>query len=181
LQELGNDVAALSSGSGVASGTSNPGSPSSGDLFFRTDLGFLIYYDGTRWLSMHEMVVAANNSGVGLSATGEPAGSRGAVRSDYGIYLTRWAVTTFVSTTNTGSAYWVPEVEYRNSANAATSIATTSTGTTPDAANTWIQHDVAVNAVLNSAARTIRFLATKTSTPGNLLMPCTLYGRLIIT
>lgn len=37
--------------SGIASGTSNPGSPSSGDMFFRTDMGLVIYYDGTRWLS----------------------------------------------------------------------------------------------------------------------------------
>lgn len=39
------------SGSGGLSGTSFPGAPNSGDVFFRTDRGIQYYYDGTRWLS----------------------------------------------------------------------------------------------------------------------------------
>jgi hypothetical protein len=36
---------------GIASGTAFPDSPATNDLFFRTDYGFLCFYDGLRWLS----------------------------------------------------------------------------------------------------------------------------------
>jgi hypothetical protein len=39
------------SGAGVPSGTSFPGSPASGDHFYRTDRNIQYFYDGTRWLS----------------------------------------------------------------------------------------------------------------------------------
>lgn len=36
----------------MGSGTSFPGSPATNQRYFRTDLGFEYYYDGTRWLSV---------------------------------------------------------------------------------------------------------------------------------
>ena len=37
-------------GGGIDSGTSFPSSPSAGDIFYRTDLRGMAYYDGTRWV-----------------------------------------------------------------------------------------------------------------------------------
>ena len=42
-------------GSVVSSGTSFPGSPSNGQMFFRTDTGKLYIYDGTDW---RQLIVA---------------------------------------------------------------------------------------------------------------------------
>lgn len=39
---------------GLPTGTSFPGSPSTNDLFYRTDLSLLCFYDGTRWLSLNQ-------------------------------------------------------------------------------------------------------------------------------
>jgi hypothetical protein len=51
----------VSGGSGLASGTSFPGSPSSGALFFRTDRGLIYYYDGARWLTVNEYTIQFYN------------------------------------------------------------------------------------------------------------------------
>jgi hypothetical protein len=37
-------------GGGIDSGTSFPASPGTGDIFYRTDLREIAYYDGTRWV-----------------------------------------------------------------------------------------------------------------------------------
>jgi hypothetical protein len=37
-------------GGGIDSGTSFPASPSAGDIFYRTDIREIAYYDGTRWV-----------------------------------------------------------------------------------------------------------------------------------
>jgi hypothetical protein len=36
----------------IASGTSNPSNPSTGELFFRTDLSGLYVYDGSTWAAV---------------------------------------------------------------------------------------------------------------------------------
>lgn len=45
------------SSAGLQSGTSFPGSPSTNDLFHRTDHNLVYYYDGTRWLSLNLYVL----------------------------------------------------------------------------------------------------------------------------
>ncbi len=47
-------------GSVVTSGTSFPGSPANGQMFFRTDTGKLYIYDGTDW----RQLIVAQASGV---------------------------------------------------------------------------------------------------------------------
>ena len=37
---------------GLPTGTSNPSSGSTGDLFYRSDLGAIVSYDGTQWISL---------------------------------------------------------------------------------------------------------------------------------
>ncbi|KKL78731.1 hypothetical protein LCGC14_2021940 [marine sediment metagenome] len=47
-------------GSVVGSGTSFPGTPANGQLFFRTDTGKLYIYDGTDWRQL--LVAQANGT-----------------------------------------------------------------------------------------------------------------------
>jgi len=47
----GDGTWATPAGGGGASGTSFPGSPTTGDKFYRTDRNIEYFYDGTRWLS----------------------------------------------------------------------------------------------------------------------------------
>jgi hypothetical protein len=50
------------SGAGLRSGTSFPGSPATGDRFFRTDRILEYFYDGTRWLSTQIITLFATLS-----------------------------------------------------------------------------------------------------------------------
>lgn len=166
-------------GAGIESGTSFPGSPTADDLFYRTDRNLIYFYDGTRWLTVNEY-----DLGIGLAVTAGDITATGSavrypVRQDFGMYLVRWPVVTDVVTTNDGSKFWTVELSRRATDNTANNIASFSTGTTPDAPSTWVNHDQAINAVLNSSARQIQVVCTKTSTAGNLLVAGSLIYRLI--
>jgi hypothetical protein len=50
------------SNSGVPTGTSFPGSPTTGDKFYRTDRNIEYFYDGTRWLSTQLFVQQLGNT-----------------------------------------------------------------------------------------------------------------------
>src|SRR5688572_13447523 len=50
-------VPAGSGGSGYDEGTSFPGSPSTDDKYYRTDLNLLCVYDGTRWLTTQQYII----------------------------------------------------------------------------------------------------------------------------
>lgn len=114
---------------GAQQGTAFPGSPASGDRFFRTDLLLDCVYDGTRWLSAEEYAVHFNvGSGITTNQT-----FYAAIDDALNIYLTRFVFTHYVATTNNNSNYWTAKLY---------SIATS--GTLRDsrtsfasAANTW--------------------------------------------
>lgn len=168
-----------------ADGTSFPGSPTTGQRVFRTDLGLDCYYDSTRWLTVGEYLFpnlgsdAATNGSTGILTSGTVI-ARLPVRQDFGIYLTRFVAATFVFSGNTGSAYWtlslIP-VDGNNSAGSTVATADTSAETSLH----WTNHDVAINAVLASSARQIKLTVTTTGSPGGLVAPSGLYYRLIVT
>ena len=162
-------------------GTSFPASPATNQLWYRTDLGWLCYYDGTRWLTVHEygepLSQASNITNpktdaayvLNQSILFNPS------RSDWGIYFTRAHVFLFVSTTNNGTNYW--EVEITNTA---TSCGTFST--IADAPNTNLYKSVTTPVVLASGRqywqlRTINNVGT----PGDLSYQATVFYRLVIT
>lgn len=174
-------VAGGGGGGGVSSGTSNPGSPSAGDLFFRTDLGIFIYYDGARWLTVNEYCFSPGGSQdhLGNSASNPSVQARWPVRSDFQIYLTRWSTTTLVVGTNDGSNYWTITLNRTDTGNTQTAI--TSFNTSADTATNWVQHDQSINAALNATAKQIQTTATKTGGAGGLYAPTTIHYRLIVT
>ena len=166
-------------GGGVESGTSFPGSPATNDLFYRSDRGILYYYDGTRWLSVQIFRDSFTNAEQANPTTtnGAVMGAWPATQGANGIYVLAMEATALVVSTNDGSNYWTVGFDWRTQANVNTNL--TSFNTSSDTPTNWYDKSVAVNAVLNSTARYIHAIVTKTGSPGSLyLYPCIKY-RLI--
>jgi hypothetical protein len=144
-----------SGSSGYAEGTSFPGSPANNDKYFRTDRDLLYFYDGTRWLTVHEYDV----------------------RQDDGMDLTRWNIVTFQTNGTPASNFRTVAFTRLTGANAATDVA--SFATSSDTASNWVNHDQAINAVLDSSARSIRTVATETGTVTGFIAAQSLSYRLI--
>ncbi len=75
---------------GLPSGTSNPATGSSGDLFFRTDLSQIVVYDGSAWVSA---------AGVDAEAVVDILAEFGLVGGDSGAPAT----TTYISNVDGGT------------------------------------------------------------------------------
>jgi hypothetical protein len=161
----------------TASGTSFPTSPDTGEQFFRTDLGWLCYYDGTRWLTVEEFPDFHSSI---AAATTEGSKSATRIRTDYAPWFTRLAVTTLVATTNNAANYWTIKINSHTKVSGA-SIAILTFNTSADSAdaNTDHEQDVTTNNPSNYGMMWIN--CTKTLSPGALTAYLTLYYRLIVT
>lgn len=166
---------------GIGAGSSFPVSPTTGDQFFRTDLGLDCYYDGVRWLSKQEYEIGSglNEGSQSFASTTPFIPWRAPVRSDYSLYMTRWVVTSRVNTTNTGSVYWTMELFRQAGDTTGTSLA--SFNTSADSPGTIVQHDQVLNVVLDSSAKNLFANATKTGSPGAMHLISAAYYRLIVT
>lgn len=105
--------------------------------FYRTDLGWWIFYDGTRWLTVHETVhPLAEGSGAGAFAT------RSALRTNFTPYFTRVSFRAFVVAPNNGTNYWNMVVQTTDAAiTAGTTIR--AQNTSADGAGAWLVYDLA--------------------------------------
>lgn len=181
----GSVTVAISASGGIDSGTSNPGSPSSGDLFFRTDLGLLIYYDGTRWLTTNQYTIAFKPQRVLndlMSASDfRVMGAWSAWSPTYDFWIQDFLWTTFISGgTSNATNHWTISVTKKLQPNSGAAIV--APDTRADAVSTWVNHITAVNALLGTNAHGLDISTTKTGAPGNLiLMGAALVGRLVIT
>jgi hypothetical protein len=86
----------------VVSGTAFPASPATGSLYFRTDLGLLCYFDGTRWLTVTEYGLSFPRNG--FSASSGLATLN--MREDYKLFFTRATANVKIDTTLDASNYW---------------------------------------------------------------------------
>lgn len=80
-------VQVAANGGGTPSGTAFPGSPTSGDLFYRTNVrdGMLFRYDGTRWVSDQEFWVGyTSTNAINDSLVAMP------LPKDYKVWVTAW-------------------------------------------------------------------------------------------
>jgi len=80
------------------------GAIQAGDRFFRTDLGFACYYDGTRWLTTD--ILTAQFANLTYSATADDFATLFPIAADYAPFLVRWDAWVSVGGTNNGSNYW---------------------------------------------------------------------------
>lgn len=166
---------------GVSSGTSNPGAPSANDIFFRTDLGLMIYYDGTRWLTTDLKIATLNvtDNLYPIASGGGTNNGRYPVLDEFSMYLVDFLASVLVGTTNNGSNYHTISLYRYDSANSGTSIV--SFNTSADSASTWVRKRVAIDAVLDSTARELQTVRAATGTPGTIFYPTALSFRLVVT
>lgn len=170
------------SGGGISSGTSFPGSPSTNDLFFRTDRSLIYFYNGTRWLTISQYTFPLSLNGAIANKTvstvtvavGAPA-----LCPTYDFWVDTFEASTYVNSGNTGSAYWdVVLTKYQSLVQS--TVATISTGTAPDANNVIQAHQVAVGALLGTTTDAMVIDVVKVSTPGAFqLFSGTMTGRLV--
>lgn len=170
-------------GGGIASGTSNPGSPSNNDLFYRTDLDKLIFYNGSIWLTVAEFPLPALQFDALPPYSSTRTGPiRWNIPTGANLFLTRLACTFYVLTTSSGTQYWTLNLYQYTAAEAQIGSSLGTASTVSQAANQYIrQTDIALNVALDSTARVVYPVLTKVSTPGNLYPTMQLWAREIIT
>lgn len=161
---------------GAARGTAFPTGISSGFLFYRSDLGWLCYYDGTRWLSVHEY----SSDFTAYPRNAQPfSGASGALlitplTNAYSVYISSAIAYVDVATTNDGSNYWSLALK-----SGATTI--WSFNTSAIAANTYTRFSSSPAVVLASPTYAYFEATSKTGAPGSLVINGLFYYRLIVT
>lgn len=119
-------ITGVGSGGGYASGTAFPGSPASGDLFYRTNVrgGMLFRYDGARWVSDKLF----SWSGPPIDGVAADTGRTiFPVPPDLKIWLDSWQNALFIS----GTGVWIATLDLYDFEADVTNLATkSSTGQT---------------------------------------------------
>ncbi len=164
---------------GTSSGTTLPTSPTTGFVFFRTDLGMFCYYDGTRWLTTHEYYVPViprqaftlTNSLIEV-----------VIRTDYAPYITRTVTLTNVAAPNTGANYWTVTSQGINTARSASSNIETFNTSADTAAVETLRDNVPGTSQTPTNRTLLRLIVQITAgAPGAITIAHALYFRLIIT
>lgn len=158
---------AQTSASGLRSGTSFPGSPSDGDLFYRTDRDVLYFYKSaiTKWLSVDLKYVpfsvgrVLNNTSVG--------GVMGLLPIFEDTYIEDVQLAShLVSGTNNGTNFWTHALLKSAPNNTTTTVGSVTTAA--DTAAVTTIHTISVAALLAVASYVELLInTTKTGTPGN--------------
>lgn len=165
-------------GSGVSAGTSNPGSPSTNDLFYRTDLGRLIFYDGTRWLTVQQYRDPMNPEvALPVSATSVFArwiGSDGT--QDY--WIEKIEFMTYHASI-TGTNFWDIQAVKGTAAESESNVGGNPV-TSSDTSSNWTRHDQTVGAALGTTNRYIRAIATRHASGTALYVKASVVYREII-
>jgi hypothetical protein len=129
---------------GIASGTSFPGSPASGDRFYRSDRNIEYFYDGMRWLSTEIFTVTAVPYPGGLTNSTNINGFPHPFAGLYDIYALDFVGNTQV----TATATWTCDL-YKLDGASATNIA--SFTTSGDTINVYVAHRDTIDAVVASS------------------------------
>lgn len=143
-----------------------PGGLMTDDRFFRTDLGWACYYDGARWLTLHEYAQPLTDYRRATIPFSGASGvlQLGPVRTDgTNLAITRVAAYLDVLTTNNGSNYWTLAFK--------TSAGTTIQGfnTSTDSAGAAILKEYAINVPYADPTYITLEVTGKTGTPGSLV------------
>jgi hypothetical protein len=164
----------------LPSGTSFPGSPSSGDTFYRTDLNVWARYDGTRWLGEENPIPMHNYLGSPpFSSTIEVLAT--SIRSDRALYLTRFAASFYCGGGVDGSNYW--DVKLRRFTAGAGSVDTMCSIRTTGQGWDKVAADVTSfsNNPLNTTDIVLQVYIEKTGSPNAIYLQAATFGRLVYT
>ena len=157
-------------------GTAFPSGPATNALFYRTDLDWWCFYDGTRWLTVHEYCQP-----IGEVSTAGAAAIRSAIRfSDYTTWYTRVTIRAFVTAPNSGVNYWTLSGQTTN-----TSIASATViygpNTSADGAGAWLAYEGITTNSPGSNNAWFRLNCVPTGAPGALVANATTFFRLVVT
>lgn len=177
LAELQDNIDGVSAGSGITSGTSFPVSPTTGDLFHRTDLGVPLWrYDGTRWLCtcLHSKYLQSANG-----ATATTSESYGPVREEgFDYWLIDLVTDMFAASGLSGSAYWTWELySYTTAGGTLRASATNQSLTNAQ----HLRVVTAIDALLGTTVNAVSARVVKTSTPGAFVGSAMMTYRLVGT
>lgn len=163
---------------GMAGGTAFPASPPTGFLFYRSDLGLLCYYDGTRWLTVDQFTITSDRLLTPAAGTIIVAPFRGG----FAPYITRRDTLLLTGATNTGANYWTISL-VGASANQGATSAIDSMNTSALAGATWSTTGAAPSTSATPANNAALDLSlTATGAPSLLAqLVVTLTYRLIVT
>lgn len=163
------------------SGTSFPLAPSTYDRFFRTDIrgGMEFYYDGARWVSMQQFLMAINYFGASVSVD---TPGYAAPPKDYDILLTRLDASIYMSGS---SAEWRLVFGYSGHNDAVENILDQTLTRTTNGPG-WISFGKALTTVLSTTGATptvsvLRFVMKEISGTNTSIVVASLAYRLIAT
>lgn len=155
-------VAAAPTGGGIASGTSFPGSPSSGDLFYRSDRRIQYFYDGTRWLSIEQFSVQTIDFGTAQTASFDMTFNHPWINKGYGIYVETFQAMIRLTNATTASNYFVAQLNSFENTGAVTTPYGSGLSSAGSTTNAFTQYSEAINAVIASTEDIILIRTTET-------------------
>lgn len=174
------------SSSGVPAGSAFPGSPATNDLYYRTDLSLLFFYNGTRWMTVILFVLPLTRPDFTALAATTATYARSNVPDPQGgtdIFVTAWNVDANISGGGTAlgaSHKWVGTLDKRDAAGTITSIMTINIDS--GSSNTNRKFSNTTGVLLTPASYfTLADTWTKTGTPGNLSPYSSVSYRIVAT
>ena len=147
------------------SGTAFPGSPASGDKFYRTDRSIEYYYDGTRWLSTQIFTseIAAQDNLNPMSANAVYRGMNPAALFGYDIYVERFGVNIFNDAANTTTDYFTFRL-FKTDGTSNTALGPGVLSGQGDTTSTWTTHTQTIGEVVASTIEQLAVVTTETGT-----------------
>lgn len=158
-------------------GTSFPGSPSTGDIFYRTDLRAICYYDGARWVGDIITIPMASYESLARNMTDSTRPYATAVPNE-DILLVRWDVAYWLVGDVDASNYWTYSLS--RTINAGSEVEVVSQDVNTSLAQ-WRKDSHSLSTVIPSNDRVLRVYADKTGWPGPFSMMGVLFARRIYT
>lgn len=168
----------LVSSGGISSGAAFPTSPSLNQLYLRTDLNLLCFWNGTYWLTQQEYTLPFTQ-GSALPWASGGIGAFAPIRTDYQMFVTKWDCPTYVAVTNNATNYMTVNLQLRQAGDAATTwFSFTTAADTPSDTK---QRTTSINTAVPTGTKLLQFTPIKTGNPGNLFIFPAVYYRLIVT
>lgn len=163
------------------SGTSFPGSVTTGDRYWRTDHGREYYYDGTRWVSVEIFGATTPNATITATFSGGPRISGAVTNTGLDLWLVAADLFVAVFGTNDGSNFWTYTIDKRAANDTGTTLLTANTSAV--SASTWVRVTTAIGAscAISGAYNFVIQASVKTGAPANLQIGGGFTYRLIAT
>jgi len=152
-------------GGGVPSGTSFPGTPATGDLFYRTDRHIEYFFDGTQWLSRQLFTLPFGlQEALIPHTTSSTHWAVNPFNGDWDIYIEKLKVSYLLTTATTSANYFSSRLNHANPAGAAGTNLGAGVNAQNNTQNHWTVEAEAINAVVASSAVTLGVTHTESGT-----------------